>query len=216
MKKKITKRKSGPKKSKTKVREPVEVLEEAKRGERTVYFADAAHFVHGAFIARIWCIVRIFIPTPSGRKRYNVLGVINAITHNFISVCNTTYINHLSVIELLEKIRDVHKDSATPISVFLDNAKYQVCQAVKERAAALKIELMFLPSYSPNLNLIERVWKWLKKDCLNCKYYSTFTEFKTAIDNSINKIITGKAKNELDSLLTLKFQLFDNAIYDRA
>jgi len=95
----------------------------------------------------------VFIPTPSGRNRYNVLGVIDAITHNFISVCNTTYINHLSVIELLEKIRERHKDSVIPISIFLDNAKYQVCRAVTEKAVILNIELMFLPSYSPNLNL---------------------------------------------------------------
>jgi len=183
-------------------------LDEAKEGKRTVYFADAAHFVHGAFIACVWCIVRIFMPTPSGRGRYNVLGVIDAITHNFISVCNTTYINHLSVIELLEKIREVHKDDVFPISIFLDNAKYQACNAVRERAVALNIELMFLPSYSPNLNLIERLWKWVKKDCLNCKYYSKFSEFKEAIDNSLNKIITGQAKKELDSLLTLNFQLF--------
>jgi transposase len=151
----------------------------------------------------------VFIPTPSGRNRYNVLGVVDAITHNFISVCNTTYINHLSVIELLEKIRDTHRDSFIPISIFMDNAKYQVCRAVTDRAAALNIELMFLPSYSPNLNLIERLWKWVKKDCLNCKYYSKFCEFKSAIDNSLNKIITGQVKKELDSLLTLKFQLFE-------
>jgi transposase len=183
-------------------------LEEAKCGKRTVYFADAAHFVHGAFIARVWCMVRIFIPTPSGRSRYNVLGVIDAITHNFISVCNTAYINHLSVTELLEKIREMHRDSVIPISIFMDNAKYQVCKAVTERAAALNIELMFLPSYSPNLNLIERLWKWVKKDCLNCEYYSKFGEFKAAIDNSLNKVINGQAKKELDTLLNLKFQLF--------
>ena len=164
--------------------------------------------MHGAFIACVWCIVRVFIPTPSGRNRYNVLRAVDAITHNFISVCNTTYINHLSVIELLEKIREIHKDNVTPISIFLDNAKYQKCKTVTERAAALNIELMFLPSYSPNLNLMERLWKWLKKDCLNCKYYSKFSEFKTAIDNSLNKIITGQAQKELDSLLTLNFQLF--------
>jgi len=136
------------------------------------------------------------------------LGVIDAITHNFISVCNTTYINHLSVIELLEKIREIHKDSVIPITIFLDNAKYQVCKAVTERATTLNIELMFLPSYSPNLNLIERLWKWVKKDCLNCKYYSKFCEFKNEIDNSLNKIKTGQAQSELESLLTLKFQLF--------
>jgi len=158
----------------------------------------------------------MFIPTPSGRNRYNVLGALNAITHNIISVCNTTYINHLSVIELLEKIREIHKDSIIPVSVFLDNAKYQACKAVKDRAAILNIELMFLPSYSPNLNLIERLWKWMKKDCLNCRYYCKFCEFKTAIDYSLNKILSGQAKNELDSLLSLKFQSFNNSIYYRA
>jgi transposase len=183
-------------------------LEESKRGKRIVYFADAAHFVHGAFIACVWCVIRIFMPTPSGRNRYNVLGVVDPITHNFISVCNTTYINHLSVIELLEKIRDYHKDSIIPITIFLDNAKYQVCKAVTQKAVSLNIELMFLPSYSPNLNLIERLWKWTKKDCLNCKYYSTFSDFRKAIDCSLNKITTGQVKKELDSLLTLNFQLY--------
>ena len=185
-------------------------LEEAKKGKRIVYFADAAHFVHGAFIACVWCIVRIFIPTPSGRSRYNVLGAIDAITHELITVCNTTYINHLSVIELLEKIRERYNDSVIPISIYMDNAKYQVCKAVTEKAASLNIELMFLPSYSPNLNLIERLWKWVKKDCLNCKYYSKFCEFKDAIDSSLNKVKTGQVKKDMDSLLTLKFQLFDN------
>jgi len=148
------------------------------------------------------------MPTPSGRNRYNVLGVIDGITHNFISVCNTTYINHLSVIELLEKIRDKHKDETIPISIFLDNARYQVCKAVTEKADLLNIELMFLPSYSPNLNLIERLWKWVKKDCLNCKYYGKFCDFKVAIDNSLNKITTKQAENELNSLLSLNFQTF--------
>ena len=183
-------------------------LEEAKDGKGIVYFVDAAHFVHGAFIACVWCIVRVFIPTPSGRNRYNVLGAIDAISHNFISVCNTTYINHLSVMELLEKIRDNHKCSVIPISIFLDNAKYQVCKAVAEKAVALNIELMFLPSYSPNLNLIERLWKWLKKDCLNCKYYGKFCEFKAAIDFSLNKILTRQVQKDMDSILTFNFQLF--------
>jgi transposase len=183
-------------------------LEEAKAGKRIVYFADAAHFVHGAFIACVWCIVRVFIPTPSGRSRYNVSGAIDAITRNFIPVCNTTYINHLSVIELLEKIRERHNGSVIPISIFMDNAKYQRCKAVTEKAAGLNIELMFIPSYSPNLNLMERLWKWLKKDCLNCKYYSNFCEFKEAIDLSLNKINNGQVQTDMDSLLTLKFQLF--------
>jgi len=191
-------------------------LTEAKDSRRIVYFADAVHCVWGAFVANIWCIVRIFIPTPSGRNRYNVLGCINAITHDLITVCNTSYINALSVIELLEKIYEKHKNDTIPVSVFLDNAKYQHCNIVKKRADDLKIELMFLPSYSPNLNLIERLWKWLKKDCLNCKYYDEFEKFTKAIDNSLNKVANGQVKDELDTLLSLNFQSFDNSYYSRA
>jgi transposase len=191
-------------------------LAQAKENKSVVYFADAVHCVWGAFIASVWCIVRIFIPTPSGRYRYNVLGCINAITHDLITVSNTSYINALSVVELLEKVYEKHKNDTIPVSIFLDNAKYQHCKLVKNRAKELGIELMFLPSYSPNLNLIERLWKWLKKDCLNCKYYDEFGKFTNAIDNSLNKVVNGQAKDELDSLLSLKFQLFDNEIYNRA
>jgi transposase len=191
-------------------------LEEAKENKRIVYFADAVHCVWGAFIAHIWCITRIFIPTPSGRNRYNVLGCINAITHDLITVCNTSYINALSVIELLEKIHEKHKTETLPISIFLDNAKYQHCKIVINKAIELGIELIFLPSYSPNLNIIERLWKWLKKDCLNCKYYDKFDKFMCAINNSLNKVANAQVQEELDSLLSLNFQLFDNSYYSRA
>jgi len=77
-------------------------LEEAKAEKRKVLFVDAAHFVMGAFLGYLWCIARIFIPSSSGRKRYNILGAIDAITHELTTVCNDTYINALSVCELLE------------------------------------------------------------------------------------------------------------------
>ena len=130
-----------------------------------------------------------------------------AAAHWSTHICWTD-IHHLYVIELFEKIRKSHKHSVIPISIFLDNAKYQACKDVAEKADSLNIELMFLPSYSPNLNLIERLWKWLKKDCLNCKYYSKFSEFKAAIDCSLNKIINREAQKDMDSILSLNFQLF--------
>ena len=189
-------------------------LAEAKEGKRTVYFVDAAHFVFGAFLGCLWCIVRLFVPTPSGRNRYNILGAIDAITHNLIYVSNDNYINSLSVCELLNKIREKHIGS-NPITIVLDNARYQRCSHVIEFAKKQEIELLFLPSYSPNLNIIERFWKWLKKDCLNCKYNETFTQFKQAIDLSLKKTIDKDNLTELDTLLNLKFQLFDNANYNR-
>jgi transposase len=190
-------------------------LEEAKAGKRTVYFSDAAHFVCGAFLGYIWCIVRLYIPTMSGRQRYNVLGAINGITHDLYCVCNETYINSLTVCDLLKQIKNKCIDN-NPITIVLDNAKYQRCDLVKQLAEALNIELLFLPSYSPNLNIIERYWKWLKKDCLNSKYHTTFAKFKEVINSSLNKTINHENKAELNSLLELKFQLYDNVIYSRA
>ena len=190
------------------------LLDAAKAYKRTVFFVDAAHFVQGSFLGYIWCIVRMFIPSSSGRKRYNVLGALDAITHELITVHNDTYINALSVCELLTKIRDA-LGAEKLITLVLDNARYQRCALVTELAAKLNIDLLFLPSYSPNLNLIERIWKFTKKDCLNCKYYELFTEFKEAINQSLLKISQPENKKEMDKLLALNFQLFDNAEYDR-
>ena len=189
-------------------------LAEAKSNKRTVYFVDAAHFVLGSFLGYLWCTMRIFIPTSCGRKRYNVLGALDAITHQLITVCNDTYINACSVCELLQEIRRVTIGDV-PITLVMDNARYQRCALVMQLAEKLKIELLFLPSYSPNLNLIERLWKWVKKDCLNCKYYEHFSEFKDAINQSLSKVSLPEGKKETDTLFALNFQLFDNAIYKR-
>ena len=80
-------------------------LKEAKLGKRSVFLVDAAHFVMGSFLGYLWCVIRVFVPSSSGRKRYNVLGAIEAITHQLITVCNETYINAISVCELLQKIK---------------------------------------------------------------------------------------------------------------
>ena len=73
-------------------------------------------------------------------------------------------------------------------------------------ATALGIELLFLPPYSPNLNLIERFWKYVKKTCLYSQYYETFPDFKQAILNTISD----PCRHTLSSLLTLNFQTFDS------
>jgi transposase len=190
------------------------LLESAKKQKRKVFFVDAAHFVMGSFLGCLWSKVRLFIPSSSGRKRYNVLGAIEAITHQVVNVCNESYINADAVCELLRAIRDVVKITI-PVTLVMDNARYQKCEPVRLLAETLKIELLYLPSYSPNLNLIERLWKWIKKDCLNCKYYEHFDDFKDAINKSLMKVSNIEYKKEFDTLLALKFQLFENVIYDR-
>lgn len=120
-------------------------------------------------------------------------------------VTNDSYINSYTICELLWKIRQMNLN--LPITFVLDNARYQKCKLVFGCAEALDIHLLYLPSYSPNLNLIERVWKFVKKKCLYSKYYSDFNTFKNAISDCLEQ--THKTyKEELDSLLTLKFQSF--------
>ena len=180
-------------------------LEEAKQGKRAVFFVDAAHFVMRAFLGYLWCFQRIFIKSPSGRKRFNVLGALNAITHEVITVTNDTYITADQVRELLQKLANL--GLTIPITLILDNARYQKCKVVTELAESLGIELLYLPPYSPNLNLIERLWKLVKKECLYARYYEKFADFKKAISDFLDQPHINH-KEEMDSLLTLRFQTF--------
>lgn len=179
-------------------------LEEAKKGNREVYFIDAAHFVLGAFLACVWCFVRRFVRTPSGRKRFNVLGAINAITHQFFMITNDTYITSREVGDLLRKLA---ASSTKPITVILDNARYQRCKYVMGIAGELNIELLFLPPYSPNLNLIERLWKIVKKHCLNARYHADFSQFQFVITDFLENM-NSRHNDELKRTLTLNFQTF--------
>lgn len=181
-------------------------LDEAQSARRAVFFVDAAHFVLAPFLGFLWSVARLFIKAPSGRQRFNILGALNAITHELISVTNDTYITSKEVCELLYKLAALPVD--VPITVFLDNALYQKCRLVMLTAASLQIELCFLPTYSPNLNLIERLWRFVKKECLYSTYYPSFEPFKSAIVNCLNNTHT-KHKPALDTLLTLHFQLFE-------
>ncbi len=76
-------------------------LREARAGLRDVYFVDASHFVFGSFLGYVWCFVRLCIRAASGRKRYNVLGALHAVSHQLIRVVNHSYINAVSVCDLL-------------------------------------------------------------------------------------------------------------------
>ena len=183
-------------------------LEEAGQGKRHVFFVDAAHFVLQPFLGFLWCFARVFIQAPSGRQRFNVLAALHAISLQVITVTNDSYITAETVATLLRTLVATFSD--LPLTLVLDNARYQHCRLIIELAAELGIELLFLPTYSPNLNLIERLWKFVKKECLYSKYYETFTDFKRAITDCLVDTQT-KHKQTLTSLLTLNFQTFENA-----
>ena len=182
-------------------------MEQAKNGTIALLFVDASHFVMGCdFLGCIYGKVRHFVKTCSGRKRYNVLGALDFITKKLTTVTNDTYITATQVCELLEKIAIDYV--GRPVYLILDNASYQKCNLVKELAIKLGIELIFIPPYSPNLNLIERYWKFAKGK-LRIKYYTDFGDFKNKID-TIVELSDSIYKQNLDSLISGKVQLFDN------
>jgi transposase len=180
-------------------------LDAATAGHGHVFFVDAAHFVFGTFVCCSWSIARIFVRAASGRQRFNVLGAWNAVTHELIAVTNTTVVNTETMCELLR--RSAAAASTGPITLVLDNARYQHNAAVKASAAQLGIALLFLPSYSPNLNLIERLWKFIKRRALYGRYHPTFADFQSAIQETIDGLPTRHAA-QLKTLMTLNFQLF--------
>jgi transposase len=182
------------------------VIEAAQQGKVHLLFCDAAHFILQPFICSLWCVFRVFIKASAGRKRINVLGAVHAITKEVVTLSNTTYITSDTLIEFLKMLKAKFGDK--PIAIVLDNARYQHCFVVKAIASGLGIHLLFLPPYSPNLNIIERLWKFTKKKILYAKYYNKPADFHFAIQ-SFFSTINQKYHSELKSLLSLKFQFFD-------
>jgi transposase len=182
-------------------------LDAAVVGQGHVFFVDAAHFVFGTFLCCLWSLTRIFVRAASGRQRFNVLGAWNAATRELIAVTNTTVVNTETMCELLRKVAGL--GLAGPITLVLDNARYQRNAAVQALAEQVGITLLFLPSYSPNLNLIERLWKFIKRRSLYGRYHPTFADFQAAIQETLDGLPTTHA-DPLKTLMTLNFQQFKN------
>ena len=184
-------------------------MNQAKEGMIALLFMDAAHFVMGCdFLGCIYGAMRRFIRTYSGRKRYNVLGALNFVSKKVTTVTNDAYITASEVCDLLRKVASEYAGKA--VYIILDNARYQKCAIVADLASQLGINLVFIPPYSPNLNLIERLWKHVKGK-LRTKHYDVFDGFQKKIDS----IVDDTNKNDfaaINRLIGEKVQLFDDSI----
>jgi len=180
-------------------------LKEAQEGSRRVFFVDAAHFVLGAFLGMIWCLTRVLVRTGSGRQRYSVLGAVETRDHDLVTIRTTGSVNAETVCDLIEKISEQYP--AEEITLVMDNARYQRNSKVLDCAARHAIELLFLPAYSPNLNLIERVWRLIKSRTLKNKYFPDFLTFRGSIDSFLDSL-SGANRHLLKSLVTENFQTF--------
>lgn len=171
-----------------------------------IYFVDAVHPQHNTRSTYAWIKrgEKKAIPTNSGRRRININGAINAHKPQEVIVIEADTINAQATIELYEKIQANNLDKEQ-VYVIGDNARYYrnvELQAWLDKNP--RIVQLFLPPYSPNLNLIERLWKFLRKKVINTKFYPTFEEFRRAIWAFFENI--SSYKDELQSLITFNFQ----------
>ncbi len=183
-------------------------LAEAAAGQRRVRFADAAHFVRGAFLGYVWRLIRWVVPTGSGRQRYNILGAVDAVTHELVRETNDGVVDQVTAGRLLRRVRERYPTG--PVTVVWDNARYQHTALVRSIAAYYRMELLYLPPYSPNRNRIERVWKFVKADALANRWRADFATFRAAIDATLDQLHTTH-RDRMRSLLTLNFQVLEPA-----
>jgi len=180
----------------------------AEKGSKDkVYFVDGVHPQHNSMPSYGWLPKgeRTKLKSNTGRQRVNFNG---ALELENLEVIASDYLrlNAESTIDFFKTIEDKNRASSK-IYLILDNAGYYKGKEVKNYLEGSKIKLLFLPPYSPNLNLIERLWKFFKKTILYNKYYQTFKEFKSACLSFFDKANLSKHVKELRSLLTENFQI---------
>lgn len=189
--------------------EEYEILKnQAENKEIHLLFFDPTHQVHNTVFGRCWqekgLKGTLVLPSNTGRKRTSILGAMNSVSLQFTSVVTEDNCDQYMMQETLKQIRKEYPDGKK-IVLILDNASYNRAYSVRDAAKELNIELKFLPPYCPNLNLIERIWKFMKKKILSCTYYPTFSEFQNAIHDFCSGIEI--YHEEIKTLFSQKFEI---------
>ena len=167
-------------------------------------FSDAVHFLHNVHQSYYWSKKgqRPSFKANAGRNRYNVLGGYTTGKSKYVGVNTIGTVNAQTVIEWIDAIEKAFPDPPC-ITVYVDNARYFHAKMVKAHLLEKRVRFIYLPPYSPNLNIIERLWKFCKKKVLS-KYYETFAVFQKAIEEFFTNL--GQYKAELETLLTDNFE----------
>ena len=177
------------------------------KSNEQIAFVDAVHPMHNTRPTKAWIKkgVTKYIKSNTGRQRINLNGAYNPITQDTIIMEEET-VNAESMLSLFKELENKYATDSV-IYVILDNARYNRAKLVQEYVKNSRIQLLYLPPYSPNLNLIERLWKFMRKKVMNTHYYEKFDEFKKAILGFFDKI--HEYKNELAKFIGQKLQLYD-------
>jgi len=161
--------------------EEYEKLKQSLPPNETICFIDGVHPTHNVQPAYGWIQkgVRKEIPANSGRSRINISGAVDVINQKVL-VQEDQMLNAEATISFFRKIEEAYPEK-NKIHVFCDNARYYRNKTVAEYLMTSKVRLHFLPPYSPNLNPIERLWKWMKERVVYNTYYQEFEDFKSAV-----------------------------------
>ena len=175
-----------------------------------ILFMDSVHPTHNSVYSKLWHQTGLprWIQSNTGRNRLNISGAYNPIDKDLVFIEAPT-VNEQTSISLFEKCLEKYSDKEI-ITIYLDNAAYHKSKLVKKFIEEHpKINLSYLPPYSPNLNLIERLWKFANEKVVNLKYYPDFYQFKERITMFYNNI--SEFADELEKRITFKFQTFKYA-----
>jgi len=174
--------------------------------DELLMYGDAVHFKHNAEAGYGWSLKGSphHIPSNTGRQRYNVLGAYDPQNHEYYFMLTADNINQDKMIAFLDGLRQKFPDKKQ-LYLILDNASYNHALRVKAEAKRQTVILAYLPPYSPNLNPIERLWKFVRKKFFKDKYRDTFAKFCTQLDEFFANL--DQYQDELTSLLTENFQL---------
>lgn len=172
-------------------------------------FFDPCHLQHNVINGKMWQIKgekgTLRIKTNTGRQRINILGAFDFTNFKPIISLTEDRCNSIKIVEFFEKIKQQYPNKE--IVIVLDNARYNKSWYTRMYAEYYGLTLYFLPPYSPNLNLIERLWKFSKKKLVHNKYYEKFTIFKKEVQYFFDNLLY--FKDELQSLLTHKFEILN-------
>lgn len=189
------------------IRKIVSEVLNTQYNNNVVLFMDPVHQTHNVTKWKCRQIVgrenTKTIESNTWRRRLNIVWAVDSNWEVTIDISEENC-DQERIKRFLRQLREKYKDK-TWICIYLDNARYQRAKAVQEYAKSLKIRLRFLPPYSPNLNLIERVWKRLKKKVTKNKYYATFEEFVSAIKSLFENMEAHE--DDISKLINMKFQI---------
>jgi len=188
------------------VRKLVRLKHKCIKEKSALIFFDPAHQVHNSNNGNAWQFKgrkqTKEVKSNTGRRRVNIIGGVNVITMKVTALVTEDNCDKKTIVAYMKKMRR-HYPKKNKIYMVLDNARYNRSKEVKEMANSNNIQLVYLPAYCPNLNLIERLWKYFKKEVIKNKYYEQFEEFISVIIEFFKNI--HQRKDELATLLNFKF-----------